>query len=36
LTVDANLHFSLLLGLRGPVFDRTKHLSFKNLILEFG
>jgi hypothetical protein len=36
LTVDAHLHFSLLYGLRGPAVDSTGHLSFKDLILEFG
>jgi hypothetical protein len=36
LTVDANFHFSLLYGLRGPAVDSTGHLSFKDLILEFG
>jgi hypothetical protein len=27
LTVDANFHFSLLFGLRGPVDDRLYHFS---------
>jgi hypothetical protein len=28
LTVDTNFHFSLLLGLRGPVDDSLNHLAY--------